>query len=173
MLKLIHTISDLNFAELMNVYSESNMLNGAELYGNLTESEQLYMAEMDFYHYLNSVFFRQFDSFYAVWELSGRYISALRIEPYMDGYLLCALETSPQERRKGHACSLIHNVQEYLAEQGSGVLYSHVSKRNPASLRVHTRCGFEAVKDYAVYSDGSVLRNHYTLAYTYRKSEIL
>ena len=131
------------------------------------------MAEMNFYHYLNSVFFRQTDSFYAVWEISGRYLSALRIEPYLDGYLLCALETKPKERKKGYACELIQSVIGYLAEQGSGILYSHVSKENFASLAVHKACGFEISKNYAVYADGSVLLNNYTLVREYEKSEIL
>ena len=173
MLKLIRSMSELNFSSLMTVYSESNALNGQEQYGFYPESEQLHLAEMDFYHYLHSVFFRQPDSFYAVWDSPLGYLSALRIEPYQDGYLLCALETSPLNRKKGYARNLIKSVQNYLAEQGSGVLYSHISKKNTGSLAVHKACRFEIVKDDAVYSDGSVLQNNYTLAYPYRKSEIL
>ena len=172
MLKLIHSMSGLRFSNLMGVYSESNILNGIELYAHLSESEQLYMAETEFYHYLSSIFFQQENSFYAVWEISDQYLSALRVEPYHDGYLLCALETLPSERGKGYARNLIMGVIQYLSGQGSGILYSHVSKKNEASLAAHRACGFEVIKDYAVYSDGSVLRNNYTMALQYEKSEI-
>ena len=62
---------------------------------------------------------------------------------------------------------LIQAVQSYLKEQGSGVIYSHVSKKNTASLGIHKKCGFEDFKDYAVYSDGSVLHSDVTLVYKY------
>ena len=173
MLKLILSMSDLRFSDLMKVYSESNTLNGVEQYGHLSESEQLNLVEMDFYHYLHSVFFHQDHSFYAVWEESDQYYCALRIEPYQNGFLLCALETLPSVRQKGYARKLIQSVIAYLNEKGSGILYSHISKKNKPSLAVHIACGFEIIQDYAVYSDGSVMRNHYTLTYKYKKSEIL
>ena len=167
MLKLIHAMSDLKFSNLMSVYEESNQLNGMMQYSHHSVVEQLNLIEMDFYHYLVSVFFCQERSFCAVWEVAGQYRSALRIEPYQDGFLLCALETPPHERGKGYARQLIKSVIGHLCEQGRGVLYSHVFKKNEVSLSVHRACGFEIVKDYAVYSDGSVLHNNYTLALKY------
>lgn len=172
MLVVIHSLSELRFSELMSVYYECNLENGVDRYAFLSSGEQLRNAEADFYNYLNTVFFRQRDSVCAVWEVQGRYKAALRLEPYADGLLLCALETAPEERRRGYATRLIHAVQEYLSEQGSGKLYSHVSKRNAASLATHYKCGFEIQKDHAVYADGSVLHNSYTLLYSYKKSEI-
>lgn len=171
MLKIARSFAQLIFSELMNVYVEGNILNGREFFPKESAQQQLCNAEQDFYHYLKSVFFRQSDSWYAIWEAQGRYVSALRLEPYSDGYLLCALETAPDVRQRGYAKTLICAVQSYLAEQGSGVLYSHVSKRNAASLAVHKKCGFQIVMDHAVYSDGSVHQNSYTLAYPYKKSE--
>lgn len=172
MLKIIKSMSELSFSQLMQVYYEGNLENGAEHYATLSPTEQLNCAEQDFYHYLNSVFFHQKDSLYAIWAPEGTYKAALRIEPYSDGLLLCALETSPTARRQGCAKSLIYAVLEYLAKQGSGILYSHVSKKNTASLAAQEQCGFKIIKDYAVYSDGSVLHNSYTLSYTYEKTEI-
>ena len=156
----------------MAVYFEGNRDNGMDRYPFLSSDEQLRNAESDFYNYLRSVFFRQPDSFYAVWEAEGRYKAALRLEPYSDGLLLCALETAPEDRNRGYATQLIRAVQRYLSELDDGKLYSHVSKRNAASLAVHNKCGFVIMKDYAVYADGSVLHNSYTLVYTYEKSEI-
>ena len=164
-------MNQLNFSELMNVYSESNMLNGEELHPNLSEQSQILEVEQSFYQYLNDVFFRQRDSFYAIWECDDHYISALRIEPYKDGLLLCGLETAPDARRQGHAVKLILAVLEYLQEICHCDIYSHISKKNQPSLLVHEKCGFQVIMDHAVYSDGSVLHNHYTLIYKHKKSE--
>jgi len=76
---------------------------------------------------------------------SGRYVSALRLEPYRDGLLLEALETAPEQRRKGFAAALIRAVQCFL--EGKTKLYSHVDKRNLSSLKVHEKCGFRIVSE--------------------------
>ena len=167
MLKLMQSMEELRFSELMDVYEETNKLSGEEHYFRMTKIEQIYNARIDFYHYLKSVFFRQKNSFCVVWEENGVYQSALRLEPYRDGYLICALETAPHLRGRGSAKKLIQNLQAYLTEKGSGLLYSHVSKKNAASLAVHRKCGFNILTDYAVYSDGSVLQNTFTLSYEY------
>lgn len=171
MLRIMRSRSQLDFSQLMHVYEEGNISNGRELYPHLSYNEQLCMAEQDFYQYLMTVFFRQKDSFYAVWESEWRYRAALRIEPYSDGLLLCALETAPDSRDHGYATALVHEVLKYLSQKGSGTVYSHVSKRNQPSLAVHKKCGFEIIKDYAVYSDGSVIHNCFTLANMYKESE--
>lgn len=172
MLRIAHSMSQFRFSELMTVYHEGNLENGVDRYPYLTVNEQLRYAEQDFYNYLSSVFFLQRASLYAIWEIDGAYKSALRLEPYSDGMLLCALETAPEARGKGYATELISAIQRYLRKQGSGKVYSHVSKRNAASLAVHKKCGFQIIKDSAVYSDGSVMHNSYTLTYRYEKSEI-
>ena len=157
-------MSQLNFSELMGVYTESNQLTGHELYTDLSQEAQVYEAEQNFYHYLNECFFHQKDSYYAVWEESGHYLSALRIEPYLDGLLLCGLETHPSVRRQGYAAKLIHAVLSQLADSSVLRVYSHISKKNQPSLITHLNCGFQIIKDYAVYSDGSVLHSSYTLS---------
>lgn len=171
MLKVFRFLQGLSFGKLMCVYEESNTLNGAERYPGQSCNIQIREAELDFYQYLSDVFFKQDCSFYCVWIEADVYVSALRIEPYLDGYLLCALETAPLARHKGYASQLIAAVIQYLAEQGSGRLYSHVSKQNVASLKTHFQCGFQIRKDYAVYSDGSVHINSYTLLCECKKSE--
>lgn len=172
MLRIIHNISELKFSELMKVYCESNRDNGKERFRGDSENTQIRKAEEDFYHYLNSVFFRQNNSFYIIWEDNGSYKAALRLEPYCDGYLLCALETVPVSRNKGYATVLIKQTRDYLSQFGNGVIYSHVSKGNHPSLAAHRKCGFQITKDYAVYSDGSVLHNCVTLELKYEKTEI-
>ena len=125
MLRIAHSMSQLRFSELMTVYHEGNLESGVDRYPYLTANEQLRYAEQDFYNYLSSVFFLQKASLYAIWETDGAYKSALRLEPYSDGMLLCALETAPEARGKGYATELISAIQCYLRRQGSGKIYSH------------------------------------------------
>ena len=97
-----------------------------------------------------------------MWQESGAYVSALRLEPYKDGWLLEALETAPDHRRRGWAKALMRAVLEMLGET---TVYSHVSRRNEASLRTHYACGFEKHLDHVVYLDGSVSGRGLTLKY--------
>lgn len=172
MLKIAGKLSEINFSNLMSVYYEGNLQNGKELYPDDTEGVQIRKAEEDFYQYLSSIFFHQKASYYMIWIDNGCYMSALRLEPHQNGMLLSALETAPDARQKGYASILIMETLSHLSLSGSGIVYSHVSKKNEASLAVHRKCGFQIIKDYAVYADGSVLHDHLTFAYEYKKSEI-
>ena len=163
MLYLARSLSRLHFSSLMAVYAESNRENGQEFWPEEPEMRQIQLAEEDFYRYLSQVFFRSPGAVYAVWEENGRYVSALRLEPYRDGLLLEALETAPEQRRKGFAAALILAVQCFL--DGKTKLYSHVDKRNLSSLKVHEKCGFRRVADFAVCVDGSVNQKMYTLCW--------
>lgn len=147
------SMRDLSFGKLMEVYSESNLENGRDLWPDETEDRQLALAEQEFYQYLQQVFFRTPDAKYFIWEENGCYLSALRLEPYRDGLLIEALETAPEYRQKGYAARL---VQAALESAGSMNVYSHVGKKNTASLRVHEKCGFMRISESAVYADGSV-----------------
>ena len=172
MLLIVSKLSELNFTKLIQVHHDSIMSTGKERYPFCTEVEQRFRAESDFYHYLNSVFFRQSNSFYAIWDDIGEYKAVLRLEPYCDGLLLCALETAPEARKKGFATLLMNAILSNLHTRNVGTVYSHVDKMNIASLSVHRKCGFQIIKNHAVYSDGSVIHDSYTLAYTFKKSEI-
>lgn len=157
MLKLATRMRELNFYALMDVYREGNEENGAAAYPRADEAEQLLLAEQDFYQYLVQCFFTVDGAVYAMWEENGKYLSALRLEPYADGLLLSALETAPDYRRQGYACKLMLAVQDWLSQHGAIKVYSHVSRSNDASQRSHRSCGFRKILDHAVYSDGSVL----------------
>lgn len=156
MLTVARNIRQLRFGELMEVYCEGNLENGREHWPTLSEGEQLLRAEQEFYAYLQDTFFATDGAFYCIWEENGRYVSALRLEPYRDGLLLEALETAPSCRRKGYASRLLTAVRPLLAERAPVKVYSHVHKKNEASLRVHQNAGFHRVSEQAVYVDGSV-----------------
>ena len=158
MLYIANSLKELNFRSLMEVYIEGNMEKAeASEFG---VNQGLLEAEQDFYQYLRESFFQVQGACYAIWLEAGEYVSAVRFEPYRDGVLLQALETAPEHRRKGYACKL---TQQALAQLKFSKVYSHVSKKNAASMAVHSRCGFEKILDFAAYIDGSVNRSAVTL----------
>ena len=165
MLKLVYGMRELNFSALMAVYAEGNAENAEEFYPREERSAGIRLAEDDFYQYLTQIFFRTNGAVYAIWEEQGIYISALRLEPYRDGLLLEALETQPDHRRKGFARNLILAVLRWLQEQGSSPVYSHIHKRNHASIQTHLACGFERISEQAVYIDGSVTDRSCTMCF--------
>lgn len=161
MLRLADKLHKLDFAGLMEIYEEGNRENGAEAFPDLPRMQQLLRAEQDFYQYLRESFFTADGAVYAIWEENGVYLSALRLEPFEDGLLIAALETAPAHRRQGYGEKLLRAVQEAFPQK----LYSHVSKKNAASLAIHKKCGFTQVLAYAKYIDGSVAHNAVTLRY--------
>ena len=161
MLRIVRTIKELNFGQLMAVYEESNRENGAEFYPGLPEGLQIANAEQDFYQYLRECFFKTEGAFYAIWE-ENAYVSALRLEPYQDGLLLEALETAPDQRGRSYAGALIRAVLKLPEVQK---VYAHVHKKNTPSIRTHESCGFRRILEYAVYIDGSVKNNACTVCY--------
>lgn len=158
MLLLATSLREVKFSQLMAVYAQSNRENAREFYSQLPEELAVGEAEQDFYQYLKEVFFPTRGAVYAIWEVGGCYVSALRLEPYKDGLLLSALETAPGSRQQGYAKALLAAVLP-----GKGKVYSHVGKKNVPSLRVHESCGFQIVSERATYIDGSVNSRCYTL----------
>lgn len=155
MLVFAHKLSELRFSDLMEVYKEGNLENGLDLWPEEPEGQRLLLAEQGFLQYLRECFFTTPGAVYAVWTEAGRYVSALRLEPYRDGMLLEALETAPDSRGRGYASALIRE----MASHYPGKIYSHIHKRNTPSIKVHTKYGFRKIADHAVYVDGSVTHN--------------
>lgn len=162
MLTVAKRLQQLQFGQLMAVYAESNRENGEDFYPQLSPQAQLLQVEQEFYAYLSDCFFRQPDAAYYTWSDNGKYVSALRLEPYRDGFLLEALETHPEHRGRGYAKMLLRAVQERAEYER---IYVHISRRNALSIAVHTACGFRKVLNHAVYADGSVLHSSDTWLY--------
>ena len=161
MLIFATSLRQLRFRELMEVYAGSNEEKAAD-WPNLPRGYALTLAEQDFRQYLQEVFFPTPGAVCAVWEENGKYVSALRLEPYRDGLLLEGLETHSAYRRRGYAAILISAVRQHL---GAVKIYSHVNKRNTASMKTHEKCGFKQISDHAVYINGNVDRRCCTLLY--------
>lgn len=162
MLIIAKKLRELSFGQLMKVYREDNLENGWENWSREPEARRIALAEEKFYRYLSQIFFRTPGACYAIWQVEGDYVSALRLEPYRDGLLLEALETRPDCRRRGYAKTLIRAVQERITGKK---IYAHVSKRNTASRKTHESCGFRQIAEYAVYIDGTVTQKAVTLCY--------
>ena len=152
MLILAHSLRELRFGALMGVYLRGNQEKAERDYPEEPTGSGLRLAEEDFYRYLRECFFRTPGAVYAIWEEGGSYVSALRLEPYRDGVLVTALETAPEQRKKGYAARLLNAV----LEQAEGPVYSHVAKENLPSLGLHEKLGFRKIQDNALYLDGSV-----------------
>lgn len=165
MLRTYVRMRDIDFGKLMDLYSEGNRENAEEKYQNDDLNIAILKVEQDFYQYLREVFFSTEGAYYAVWEERGVYLSALRLEPFADGLLLEALETHPEHRRKGCAKNLIEAVLNDLQYKNIHVVYSHINKKNIASLQTHISCGFQRISEQATYIDGSVTKTSCTMAF--------
>lgn len=165
MLKIITTIAELNFEELLEVYREDIQDNGARFFPDLSGAELFRKSGDSFISYLREDFFCQEGAFYALWVVEGQYKAALRMEPYNDGLLLEALSTAANERRKGYGYHLVSEVLKYLPTLPYEVVYSHINKRNTPSLELHKKCGFQPFSDSAKYIDGTVTQNSCTMCY--------
>jgi len=170
MLHWANKMRELNFGQLMELYSEGNLENAREFYPNLPENQQILAAEQSFHQYLRECFFKTSGARYALWVVDDDYRSALRIEPYREGLLLQALETKPDDRRKGYGYALMMQVLEYLRVRGYTSVYSHIAKKNKASLALHSKCGFQLISDSARLIDGTVTQNSCTMYMELKKS---
>lgn len=164
-LLIIHSLRELNFRELMDVYVQTNRKSGRDNYPFLSEPQQMLMAEQDVYTYLKECFFNQPDAYYLIWAPTDRYKAALRLETYRDGYLITALETVPEGRRMGYASNLLNQVKVFLSTKNAAKIYAHIHKKNIASMSLHISCGFSKILDYAILLDGSVLRSYDTYCF--------
>lgn len=165
MILLFYSMRELDFEQLMSVYEEGNIMNGARLYPDESAMAQKQLAEQDFADYLRHSFFCQKEAAYYILADNAQYIAAARMEPFEDGYLLSALETRPGYRRNGYGRELVNNLVSVCSERGLLPIYSHVANTNIASINLHLQCGFRVHKDSARYLDGSVRTDSRTFIY--------
>ena len=143
MLIIARNVSDLKVFTLAEVYDLNTLDEGQDFYGFLCE---------DFFP----------EGICCVWEENGRYVAALRLQRWQDGYLLEGLQTHPDHRGRGYAKQLILESLEALKPEK---VYSHIRRDNAPSIAVHTACGFQKILDHATYLDGSVYHTSDTYRY--------
>lgn len=149
MLQLIESLRHPQMQKVMDFYAGSQE---ADCIGS---GEAVYDFFLDF--------FSQRDAFCAMWEESGKCLSVLRIQPYLDGVLLTGVETDRQQRGKGYAFLLACQVIGVLRQRGYTKLYSHVDRKNIPSQKFHKKCGFYKLRDTARLLDGTVTTKMDTL----------
>lgn len=126
----------------------------AELYELKNRKE-----ERDFVEYLRDGFFRNTGARYYVWLENGRYVAALRLEPWEGKLLLSGLQTHPACRRQGYGFLLMQSV---LQEYDRGNVYSHIHHRNRGSIALHLKAGFRRTSETARLLDGTVTSQYGT-----------
>ena len=134
MLIVARNVSDLKVCTLAEVYELDSLQEGQDFYGFLCE---------DFFP----------EGICCVWEEKGRYVAALRLQRWQDGYLLEGLQTHPDHRGRGYAKQLILESLEALKPEK---VYSHIRRDNAPSIAVHISCGFRKLHDHATYLDGTL-----------------
>ena len=142
MLQIFTSIHGVSYRELMDVYEESILHSGKILLPRGDANAQRLEGEQSLYDYMANVFFSADEAILALWEENGSYCSALRAEPYEDGFLINALETRPDQRHKGYAKALLTQVVSHLKEQSEKPVYSHIHKDNIPSRVLHECVGF-------------------------------
>ena len=128
----------------------------------LAEVYDLYTLDegQNFYGFLSEDFFPA--GICCVWEENGRYVAALRLQPWHDGWLLEGLQTHRDHRGRGYAKKLIFEAVRQLDGQR---IYAHIQQDNAPSIAAHTACGFRKLWDTATYLDGSVHPDSHTYVY--------
>ena len=164
-LKIATSMRQLPFQQLMEIYQETNIRSAQRHWSAYSPERGLAIAEDRFYEELQCGFFSIPHAMYCLWMVEGECVSALRLEPWQDGWLLAALETAPDRRKQGHAQALLRAVQGYLSAQGAVKLDSHIHFRNKASIHVHEACGFRKITDTAKLLDGTITTQMSTYHY--------
>lgn len=158
MIRVAESLRDIDFSKLTELYEQDIEDERRRSYPYLDICEGRIQTENDLYGYLKDCFFKESEGRYFVNIAQGRYASAVRLEAYKDGFLLNALMTQERYRRKGYASVLL----AYVLSSSNRPIYSHIHRKNRASIKIHEKFGFIKLLDHAVLLDGSVRTDHIT-----------
>lgn len=118
-----------------SVYSEASYEVAKKERKTISEAEQYYVER-----FLEKFKGRNEITYYVL-KMNEEWVSALRLIKNEDFYFIEALETAPEQRRKGYASKLIKMLLQELEDEHV-VIRSNVRKTNIASLVTHQKCGF-------------------------------
>ncbi len=135
---------ELDISQLLAIYRSDSLENCTEMYPEEPSPEAALARYEDGYaSFMKNEFFSQPGRLWMVEAEGGLWVSALRLLPGSGFWMLEALATHPEHRRRGYAARVVADTIRYLEEaHGEITLLSCVSRRNIASLRTHLRCGF-------------------------------
>lgn len=169
MIEIVDSIHKIKYHEMMQVYESSILESASRQYGNYSRPEGILLAEQDLYSYIQD-FLMHDNGVYLILSDAGMYISALRLERFLDGFLIAGLETKPGSRNKGFARQLLEFAISLVEDNYHVPLYAHILKTNQTSISVHEKCGFSRILNISTLLDGSVSDRLYT--YCYKATEM-
>lgn len=152
MLLQVTTVDNNSLEQLFSVYEES-MKDLQSRYASLEDMKASYAD------FLNE--FLSIPNQYVLVEAAeGQWVSGLRaIETESGCWFLEAVETMPEERRKGHGRRLLLHTLDFLKSRGMQQAFCQISKNNIESQQLHTSCGFIPTEDPSIDPWGQ-LDNH-------------
>lgn len=155
MLLRLTELVDSDIPKLMDIYAEGNRENAEYFYPELPLTEGIAKEEQKFVTMLRETFFPKPENTLFVWEMEEQWVAALRLTRLDGFYYLEALETKPDQRKKGYGKALLEAVCKELTARGCVTIRDCVAKRNEASLRTHCSAGFVIDQDPGiVYPSG-------------------
>lgn len=166
MLLRLTELSDAEVPKLMAIYAEGNRENAEYFYPELPLAEGIAREEQRFVTMLREMFFPKPGNELFVWRTEGQWVAALRLTKLDDFYYLEALETKPDQRRKGYGKSLLEATCKALAHRRPVTVRDCVAKRNKASLRTHLAAGFVIEQDPGIeYPGGEADERYYGMLF--------
>lgn len=153
MLKLTE-LKDVDIPKLMAIYAEGNRENAECFYPELPLAEGIAREEQKFVNMLRTDFFPKPENALYILEVEDQWVAALRLTRLDGFYYLEALETKPDQRKKGYGKALLDALCKELAAQGPVLIRDCVAKRNEASLRTHLSAGFVIDQDPGIEYPG-------------------
>lgn len=142
---LIHVtqVEEGSLEQLFSVYEES-MKNLQSRYSSL---EAMKASYADF---LNE-FLSKPNQYVFVEATGDQWVSGLRaIECEKGCWFLEAVETKPEERRKGHGQRLLLHTLDYLKARNMRETFCQIAKNNTKSQQLHKSCGFIPTDDPSI-----------------------
>lgn len=160
MLLQVTTVDNNSLEQLFSVYEES-MKDLQSRYASLEDMKASYAD------FLNE--FLSIPNQYVLVETAeGQWVSGLRaIETESGCWFLEAVETMPEERRKGHGRRLLLHTLDFLKSRGMQQAFCQISKNNIKSQKLHISCGFIPTEDPSIdpwgqLNDRTILFRHVT-----------
>lgn len=140
MLKIITQIDEDVISKLLSVYSES-MDDMKRNFVSDTEMSRAYAT------FLRN-FVKKPNQLIIVEVFDEEWVSALRAIEAMKGHwFLEAMETKPDERKKGFGKELLRHTIGYLKVLGMSEITCTISQNNHKSQALHGKCGFIPTND--------------------------
>lgn len=160
MLTVVKQVDEETIDRFFSVYSES-MEDLKRNYSSIAEMKSAYAAFL-------SDFIADPKQLVLVEKTDSIWVSGLRaVETKPGHWFLEAVETKPEERKKGYGKNLLLHTIQYLQSIGMMELSCTISKRNMGSQVLHKKCGFVPTSEPPINPWGQ--REEGTILFRFKK----